>query len=206
VDIFPNASANTVFQFRDGYGDDLFPLHSSNYYIAQAPNETVSAFKDIIQKFQILVPEAFLGKSLGEIADVATPPPVPKKKKAFKCYRIDPEKDIKNDQILVDPQTGQSLHDTMKQEALESAGGDPTLAGLNVPDTSSGLMPGDIQQILLTIFIVVGTIIMLSYLGFIAHTFLVKRDLHNGIYHFIFLILIIIVLSLIGAFIGNQDK
>jgi hypothetical protein len=206
VDIFPNASANTIFQFRDGYGNDLFPTHSNNYYVPQAPNETVTAFKDIIHKFEILVPEALLGKSLGEIADVTAPPPAPNKKKAFKCYRIDPDKDIKDDQILVDPKTGQSLHDTMNQEALESAGGDPTLAGLNEPNTSSGLMPGDIQQILLSIFIIIGTIIMLSYLGFIAHTLLVHKDLHNGIYHFIFLILIVIVLSLIGAFLGHQDK
>ena len=201
VDIFPNSSANTTLQFRDGYGKDLFPTHSENYHIPIVSGDTISDFKDILHKLEILVPEDFLGKSLGEIADIENLPEAPTKKKAFKCYRINPEKDIKDDQILIDPTTGETLQKTMNQEALESAGGDLTLAGLNAPDISSGLMPGDIQEIILTVFIWIGTILLLAYLGFIVHTLIVRKELQKGIYNTVILLVLIIALSLFGSFL-----
>jgi len=123
IDIF---GYGTIIQFRDGYGSDLFPVQTtkSNLVPNTAPN-SISAFADVLQKFEILVPEAFLGKSLADIANAQAPPPVKNKKKAYKCYTIDPTKDIVGDQIMVDPTTGQSLLDTQKQDAIDSAGGDP---------------------------------------------------------------------------------
>jgi hypothetical protein len=112
IDIF---GYGTIIQFRDGNGSDLFPVQTtkSNLVPNTAPN-SISAFADVLQKFEILVPEAFLGKSLADIANAQAPPPVKNKKKAYKCYTIDPSKDIVGDQIMVDPTTGQSLRDTMR--------------------------------------------------------------------------------------------
>lgn len=112
IDVFGRGD---IIQFRDGNGTDLFPLQTTSSYLAPlaAPN-AISALADVLQKFEILVPEAFLGKSLSDIANIQTPPKIKPKKKAFKCYTIDPTKDIVGDQIMVDPTTGQSLKDTMR--------------------------------------------------------------------------------------------
>ena len=122
IDVFGRGE---IIQFRDGNGTDLFPRQTTSSYLVPlaAPN-AISALADVLQKFEILVPEAFLGKSLSDIANIQTPPKIKPKKKAFKCYTIDPIKDIVGDQIMVDPTTGQSLLDTQKQDAIDSAGGD----------------------------------------------------------------------------------
>ena len=127
VSIFSGASGNTLLQFRDGFGKDLYPIQttSENLVLSASPN-AISAFTDILQKFEVHVPESFLGKSLAEISSLNTPPPVQKKKKAYKCYTIDPAKDVVGDQIMIDPTTGQRLEDTMTQEAMDAAGGDMT--------------------------------------------------------------------------------
>lgn len=112
LDIFGRGN---VLQFRDGFGSDLYPSDiSKTNLVPSASPAAISALADVLNKFKILVPEAFLGKSLSDIANAQTPPEVRPRKKAFKCYTIDPTKDIVGDQIMVDPTTGQSLKDTMK--------------------------------------------------------------------------------------------
>lgn len=112
IDIFGRGN---LLQFRDGFGTDLYPSDTTKMnLVPNPPPGAISAFADVLQKFQFLVPEAFLGRSLSDIANAKTPPPVKPKKKAFKCYTIDPTKDIVGDQIMVDPTTGQSLKDTLK--------------------------------------------------------------------------------------------
>jgi hypothetical protein len=114
IDIFGRGN---ILQFRDGLDSDSgYPsdISKTNLVPSSAPR-AISAFADILNKFQILVPEAFLGKSLADISNSQTaPPPVKPNKKAYKCYTIDPEKDIVGDQIMVDPTNGQSLKNTMK--------------------------------------------------------------------------------------------
>ena len=204
VDMFDGASANTRFQFKDGLGsDEGFPSNTNDQFVPQTTPTPISAFADVIQKFQILVPEAFLGKSLAEISATGTPAPPPKRKKAYKCYRINPEKDIKNGQILVDPETGQSLSKTLEQKELEDAGGDPSL--VDDVDTSSGLMPGDIQQILFIVLTVLGTITLLAYFMFVVHTVMFRKDFHNGIIHFVIFIVLLFGLVVFGILFGKND-
>lgn len=121
LDIF--ASGHNLIQFKDGTGTDAFPNQNtkSNLVPNAAPNP-ISALADVLQKFEILVPEAFLGKSLAEISNSPAPPRAKPKKKAYKCYTIDPSKDIVDGEIMVDPTTGQSVKDTVNQEMRESGG------------------------------------------------------------------------------------
>ena len=196
-----------ILQFRDGLGPDLYPVNASrNNFVPNAAPAVISAFADIIQKFEILVPEAFLGKSLAEIAKTETPPPVQSRKKAYKCYTIDPKKDIVGDQIMVDPTTGQSLQDTQKQEALEAAGGDPTLIG-DMGGGSSGIMPGDIEHFLTLCTVVIGSIALLSYLGFIMHLIFYRQNgLHDSMYHIIGFVVSFIVLVLFSVYVEKPTE
>jgi hypothetical protein len=206
VDMFPGASSNTRFQFMDGLGSDGFPASSSDNMVPLGSSTAISAFQDVLQKFEILVPEEFLGKSLSEIAKSKTHTKKPEKKKAFKCYRIDPEKDVRGDQILIDPTTGDSLVDTMAQKAYDDAGGDPAL--LNVPGAdASGIMPGDIQHILTIIFITIGTIILLAYLMFIVHTLIYRENgFHDAIFHVVVFAVLLVGLTVFSVYFAADDS
>lgn len=203
ADLFINMSVNgnTKVQFKDGNGDDGFPNGigiSSDNLVPLPSASAISEFDKVINKLSILVPEVFLGKSLSELSDVNQPKPAPPKKKAFKCYRINPEKDIVDDQIMVDPETGQTLQDTMKEEALDSAGGDLSLLnadGINAP----GMMPGDWQHILFIIITVCATIFLVLDLGYIAQLFFIKKDYHNGFTKLAMFIALLIGLILLGV-------
>ena len=202
IDIF----GGSMLQFKDGYGSDGFPSQTRNQNLVPNPPPTpISAFADILQKFEILVPEAFLGKSLADIANATTPPPLEKKKKAYKCYTIDPSKDIKGDQIMIDPTTGQSLQDTQKQEALDAAGGDISM--VNGSGGSSGIMPGDIEHVITAILTAIGTIILLGYLGFIVHM-IVFRDngFHDSLPHIIGFIVSFIGLVLFSVYVEKPTE
>lgn len=209
ADLFLNmgVNGNTKVQFRNGRGGDGFPNGigiSNDNLIPLAADSAISDFDKVVKKLSILVPEAFLGKSLGELSDINQPKPVAPKKKAFKCYRIDPEKDVIDDQIMVDPETGQSLKDTMTQEALDSAGGDLSLLnadGVNAP----GMMPGDWQHIIFIIITVVVTIFLVLDLGYIAQLFFIKKDYHNGLMQLVIFIIVLVGITLLGLFINNKS-
>lgn len=126
--VFGGVNANVFIQFRDGLGQDGFPpplqqSNKNNYLVLIGQTSRISVLTELLQKIQVLIPETFLGKSLADIANSTKPPPVVPKSKRFKCYTIDPNKDIVGDQIMVDPTTGQSLLDTMNQN-LQEANGD----------------------------------------------------------------------------------
>jgi len=125
--VFGGVNANVYIQFKDGFGSDGFPtpLQSSNkkdYLVLLGQGARISVLTELLNKIVVLIPESFLGKSLGEIANSSKLPPVNPKKKRFKCYTIDPLKDVVGDQIMIDPTTGQSLVDTMKQNTLDANG------------------------------------------------------------------------------------
>jgi len=204
ANIFDGAAWNTIFQFRDGLGEDLFPVSSSDNMVSLPSPTAISAFEDIIHTVEFLVPEAFIGKTISEITTAEAASAVAKKKKAYKCYVIDPKKDIVNDQILVDPTTGQTLSDTMKQESIEEAGGDPSLLNIGNPG-SSGLMPGDIQQIIFIIVTTISSIILVAYLGYIAKLFINDKDHKSGITNLFIFIVLLVLLILFGVFVG-EDK
>jgi hypothetical protein len=185
TDMMPGSGPAATFQFKDGLGEGGFPAGSANNYFPLEPSTQISDFNTVVSKFDLLLPNEFMGKSLDEI-NSAAPPPAPKaSRKAFKCYRINPEKDIKDDQILVDPTTGETLQGTMRQDALDAAGGDPVLAAaLNGTEPqASGIMPGDVQQILAITFTVLGAVFLAAYLGFIVHTALFRKNISGALTH-----------------------
>jgi hypothetical protein len=112
IDLFHRA---TAFQFRDGFGPDLFPSTTNNNFVPNYSPTTISDFSNVMTTFEFQVPEQFLGKSLAQIGNAKVPEKTKPKKKAFKCYTIDPTKDIVGDQIMVDPTTGKKLKDTLNQ-------------------------------------------------------------------------------------------
>ena len=304
VDIF----GGDFLQFRDGLGPELYPSQTtkSNLVISAAPT-AISAFADILQTIEILVPEAFLGRSLSDIANAQAPPPVKPKKKAFKCYTIDPTKDIVGDQIMVDPTTGQSLKDTMRDSTDMSDnpvgpdtkyytlyGDDITgivpvkytfpvingpIPGLNafvgqdgsliryviaplddvshvtesgnfpgnisgitsledliklkqkttpttdvITDTgkisinevtisgaanaaSSGIMPGDIEHILTLIATIIGTVLLLAYLGFIVHSIIFRENgFHDSLPHVVGFTVCFIGLVLFSVYVEKPTE
>jgi len=146
--------------------------------------QSSSGIGTVLQTFAYLVPETFMGKSLSEIAAMSTNPKGPSIKKAFKCYTIDPRKDVVGDQILIDPTTGQTLTDTMRQEVLDSSGGDPALAaalaGNAIPN--DGILPGDIENTFLVIFSIIAGIALIAYAFYILRFFGVG-NYKEGSYH-----------------------
>jgi hypothetical protein len=205
IDIF----GYNLIQFKDGTGADAFPNQNtkSNLVPNEAPNP-ISALSDVLQKFEILVPEAFLGKSLAEIANSPKPQGPKKKKRQFKCYTIDPIKDIVDGEIMVDPTTGQSVNDTQKQDALDAAGGDISMVGGGV-NAGPGIMPGDVENVLTTTIIFFGTIALLSYLGFIAYIFLhadAAYPLNTKIFHVVMFIISFVMLMLFLAYDEKADN
>ena len=198
-------SSSTGFQFT---GTTAAISGTDNKYIAPQMNTAICTFSDITSKLQIQVPTAFLGKSLEQITNATGVTAPTSSKKQMKCYRIDPAKDIINNRILVDPRTGASLVDTMTQEARASAGDDQDLAaalarGGTVPANTSGLMPGDIQEIVVSILSSIVIVILLAYLYFIFHQFK-THQLTNGWWHALAIAVIITSLGLFIAWVGVQ--
>lgn len=202
IDLFENISVNTLFQFADGYGPDNFPVQTTKEnLVINDSGAPLSAFSDILRTIQIVVPEEFLGKSFAEISAASKLSEKNVKKKAFKCYTIDPNKDIVGNQIMIDPTTGEPLKDTLHKEELESAG------GYVIDSYSSGLMPGDIETILTTIFIVIGTIGMLVYMAYIARIFFYKEHGFNEAFpHVIMFIFVFIGLLILTMYAGSDSK
>ena len=126
--VFGGVNANVFIQFKDGFGQDGFPtaLQPSNkkdYLVLLGQTSRISVLTELLNKIVVLIPDTLLGKSLAEIANSRTPPPASPKKKRFKCYTIDPLKDVVGDQITIDPTTGESLVDTMKKNTTDTNGG-----------------------------------------------------------------------------------
>jgi hypothetical protein len=146
---------------------------------------TVDDWANVLQTFEYLVDPAFVGKSFAEIAKAQVAPVKKKGKKAFKCYTIDPRKDVVGDQILIDPATGQPLKDTMDSLNSESAGGDPALAlalGGQAIESDTQIQPGDIEEWFVYIISTIGGLLLLAYLFYIIRIFIAQRY-REGITH-----------------------
>jgi hypothetical protein len=204
VDIFENVSANTILQFQDGYGSDSYPIQTTQENLVPNNSGTpLTAFTDILHTIEIVVPEEFLGKSFAEISAASKLTDKTPKKKAFKCYTIDPNKDIIGDQIMIDPTTGDPLKDTLQQEALAAAGGDPIYT---IESEPSGLMPRDIERILTVILIVIGIFAILIYLVYIGRiVFYKEHGFNEALPHIIIFVVIFISLFIISIYFGSLD-
>ena len=132
------------------------------------PSSPVTSSITIFNLIELAVPESLMGQSLSSLYN-KNPPALPistSKQKQYKCYKIDPTKDIKDGQILVDPTTGESLSQAV---ADHTVGENPDLlAALNGTD-ASGILPGDIEFALSILVTIVGTIVLLAYGGYIVH-------------------------------------
>jgi len=211
TNLFQGAASNTVFQFKDGLGtvDPGYPNNTNNNFIPLSAPAPISAFQDVMSKFEIFVPEAFLGKSISEISSTGTPAPSTRGKKAYKCYKIDPNHDIKNGQILIDPATGQSLSKTLQEKQMADAGYDPALLDYDTGDVSSGLMPGDIQQIMFYAITALVSLILLAYLLYILHLFFYIKDVHHGFGNLAVFAVLLTALTFFGIYFeekGDKDK
>jgi len=203
INIF-NQSGYNIVQFNTGL--NTFPTNTNNNLKALAPSSSITAWLDVEQRFQYLVPEDFLGKSASDIAKMDSIPKSSPSKKQYKCYTINPEKDIKNGQILVDPATGESLDDAKKRQLLDSAGGDASLAlalaGGQVQN--NGIKPGDIEYIAMIVISTVGGLLLLLYMYHIINLFMSGNP--DKWIHLIFFISAFLVLFFITVGLSNDPK
>lgn len=179
--LFTAASQSAIFQFNTGL--DTYPSSSNHNYLPLAPSGYITAAA-ALSKIELALPASLIGQPISSLTTTA-PPTLPKstnKNKQYKCYKINPTKDIQNGQILVDPTTGQSLSQSMTDQAEVE---DPEItAALNgTPPKVSGMLPGDIQFILSIIATVLGAISLVAYFWYIKHVFFNLKDLNWGILH-----------------------
>ena len=163
----------------------------------------VNDFDTVLQTVQILSPESMIGVPLNEITQKTTIPSS-NTKKSYKCYTIDPTKDIVDGQIMVDPTTGEKLTNAQKQAQFNSN----TYINTDV-DTGIQVMPGDVEKGISVVLIIFGTLGILGYLLFII---LKGRDIFNTgghtvpggmnglIYHIIIFIVIFFCLISFGIY------
>ena len=188
---FVNVNAGQYFQFtNNGYSN---PATRQNNYIMGTPR-SISA-SEISRYIQLQVPEGMLGQSLEDINSY-TATTLPKSvKKQYKCYTINPDTDIDGDKILIDPTNGKPLRDSVI--GSESSG------RLPIETPPPGLSPGEIQDIVVGVFIFIFAAVMIRYAIFIWSNILLEGvDYKYKIGHIVGFILIIstlISLSLVQA-------
>jgi hypothetical protein len=209
ADCFPDATSSTIFQFSIGL--NKYPSDSKNNFRCLAPNSTLADLATTTQKLMIEVPKPFLDKPISKISSAIAPPlqstvegftgsgPT----KNYKCYRIDPTRDVKDGQILVDPTTGEPLSKVMDEE---NEGQDPAItAALNgKAPQPSGLLPGDIEFILSIIATVIGSIVLLAYGGYVVNILFIRKDLNSGLFHLVFFVLALLSLSVFAIFFDKK--
>jgi hypothetical protein len=200
-----------IIQFQDGFGTKSFPVNTTkNNLKISLPTTILTDFDSVINSIKIQVPEAFLGKSLSEISS-SVAPEKKSKNRAYKCYTVDPTKDIVDGQIMVDPTTGEKLSDSQIEEELGDSYDIDT-------DVETGIMPGDVEYALSVTVTVLGTLGLLGYLLFII---LKGRDVFNTgghlipgginevLYHIGIFIAIFVGLILFGIYVvkpANEKK
>jgi len=209
VDCFPNSSSSTVFQFSTGL--NTFPMDGNNNFAMLSPNSLLSDLSSVTERITIKIPKFLLGKSLSVVSNKIHPllPGLVEgfdggSSKQYKCYKIDPTKDIKDGQILVDPTTGESLSQAKADQEPDQ---DPVItAALNgqAPNVS-GMLPNDIQFILSIIATILGSILLLAYFWYIKHVFFDVKDLNWGFIHLIIFIALFTGLIIFSVFFDKKS-
>ena len=169
------------------------------------PSSSVTSSIPIFNLIELAVPESLMGQSLSSLYN-KNPPALPistSKQKQYKCYKIDPTKDIKDGQILVDPTTGESLSQAV---ADHTVGENPDLlAALNGTD-ASGILPGDIEFALSILVTIVGTIVLLAYGGYIVHMFFYDKNINGGLGHSVMFGIILFSLIVFSVFFDKKPS
>jgi len=164
---------------------------------------------EVSKKVTYLVPEAFLGKSLAEIAKATIVPKRASINKQYKCYTIDPTKDIVEDQIMIDPTTGEDIRSIMEREANEVSGGDPALsAALAGRKSKSDISSQDIEETMLYIVGFLGGFFIVAYFSYVIRNFM--ENLPDKYYHFVtftgIIIVYIVTMILMGRGVDNKKN
>ena len=175
----------------------------------------IGDYAQIVLKFQILVNRGLYDQVKGQFAkggsesleSLVSKPPTRLSARSAKCYRVNPDKDIRGGKIIVDPETGQPLSQTLSQEALDSAGGDPDLAAAlsNVPE-NPGIMPGDIQKVVVICVSVFGGLLLAAYLGYILHMVFALKAFNRAFTHGIIFALLLAGLVIFGVFFSDGTE
>ena len=155
----PAASVNAaptpgIFQFTTGATSST----AENLKLPKLTGNFISDWDSVKQYIEIQLPDEEYHYNMG--TDVALPGLSPRPRKKFKCYTIDPEKDIVGDQITIDPKTGQPLEEYMREEYYGTDSG-------NI--RQQGILPGDIEYYLQLIAGIVGAVILLAYFAYIIN-------------------------------------
>lgn len=208
-------SGYNTLQFKDGLGTGGFPSNTAAnllplpYTVSISGTLTVSSAIRIA--YEYVVADELLGKSITDIVGMiddtkssAGGKSVSGGNTQFKCYQIDPSKDISNGTITIDPKTGLPLKDLMAQSSSNDNGGysSPSLD----MDASSGLMPGDWQQIGMVALIVGLTIFLLVYIIFILDHIIEHKNIEDILVHFVVIAIIFGLLIGVGVIYGKQQK
>ena len=195
--IIPNSLGNKL-QFASNYAEKGWEFSTGNDNNLQpTPGPPpITTWVDVQKKIEYLIPESLLGKSLADIANTTV---VPKTKnnmgRNFKCYTIDPNKDIINNQINIDPITGEDLSETLRRQNEEAAGGDPALAAALAGNAAaqSGIMAGDIELVIFYILSFIGLILWIGYFFHLANKLGdEKGDFFTHLFYFIVITAILI--------------
>lgn len=151
--IVNNAPKPGIFQFVQGAASS-----TENFKLPNITGSYISDWANVKQYIEIQLPDEEYRFNAGN--DVNIPRFTPRKK--FKCYTIDPKKDIVGDQITIDPKTGQPLEEYMREEEYGTEGDIP------IP----GILPGDIEWYLQRAIGVIGALILLAYLFYWLRLFI----------------------------------
>jgi len=204
ADTYPNLSKYQISQ-------NIINTFFSGKNITSKSISDISTIKDyasLYSAIQVQVPKFMVGDSLTKVlsSDIEDLPTYATNIKGssgntkYKCYTIDPLHDIdSNGNILIDPKTGAPLTtNQLKEEGLLA----PTTGSIDIG--SSGLMPGDIENIVSIICITIGTILLLAYAGYIAHMLFITKDINIGLFNVACFIVLFVCLILFGVFYGNE--
>ena len=200
----------TDLQFSTGSGGANYQYPSSRvagYYTPIVNSAIISSWPEVKNKIEYLIPESLLGKSLADIANQIAPP-IKKSsaRKQFKCYPIDPRKDIVGDQITIDPTSGERLDDFLKEQAAASSGGDPELAAAlaGKANEQTGIMPADVEYGIFITLSLVGSIFFIAYFFHIVNLY---SNEHEDFYkHLVIFIVIFVVLVIALIFLDKSIK
>lgn len=199
------------FAFKKG---SSFPA-TGNWFYPEPASGLIGDYAQVMLKFQILVNAALYDQVKGQYAkggaesldSLVSQPRRQTSARSAKCYRVNPDKDIRNGKIIVDPATGQPLSQTLSQDALDSAGGDPDLAAAlsNAPE-NPGIMPGDIQKIVVICVSVFGGLLLAAYLGYILHMVFALKAFNRAFTHGIIFVLLLVGLVIFGVFFSDGTE
>lgn len=202
ANIFGNADLGLYsayyFQFKNGSStEDGFPASLvANNFAPMKSSSPLASLTDIIQRIEIAVPESLLGKSLADVTSAATLPVTKRTNTKFKCYPVNPRTDIVNGQIMIDPTTGESLQTTLQEQSKAASG------GITISAPPSGILPGDIEQGLVITLIVLLSLGLCGYLGYIISLLVTDEGSSTSMTtaggHLIFLIVIIITIIIVS--------